>query len=118
MQIVAVIYNYSGITYEAFEGGTLDSVNAQYELEYVDNILFKSYEAINEIVSTVDDGHPVYAILYPHLLCYDYFMDYTSALYVYFGDPTDANFNAAYEARKAAEPYMSDIGLIIENRGE
>ena len=118
VQIVAVIYNYAGMVYEAYEGGTLDAVNAQYELEYVENILYKSSESINGIVSTVDEGHPVYEILYPHLLCYDYFIDYTSALYAYFGDSSDENYQAVLDTRAAVEPYMSDIGLIIETRGE
>jgi hypothetical protein len=118
VQIVAVIYNYAGMVYEAYEGGTLDSTNAQLELEYVENILYKSNEAINGIVSTVDEGHPVYEILHPHMLCYDYFIDYTTALYTYFGDPSDDNYQAVLDTREAVEPYMSDIGLIIETRGE
>lgn len=117
VQVVAVIYNYAGMVLEAYEGETLDSLNAQYELEYVENILYKAYESIDGIVSTVSEGHPVYEILHPHMICYDYFIEYTNAMYIYFGNSTDENYNAMVAAREAVEPYMADIGLVISARG-
>ena len=118
VQIVAVIYNYSGMVLEAYEGGTLDALNAQYELEYVENILYNAYDSINGIVSTVEIGHPVYEILQPHMVCYDYFIDYTTALYIYFGDSSDENYSVVVASRDAVEPYMQSIGLNISTRGE
>lgn len=118
VEIVAVIYNYAGMVWESFDGGALDSYNAQLELEYVENVLFSASDAIYGIVETVDNGHPVYEILNPHLICYDYFFDYVGAMYVYFGDPSDANYNSMLESKWSVEPYMQDIGLDIKTRGE
>lgn len=118
VEIVAVIYNYAGMVWESFDGGTLDSHNAQLELVYVENVLFSASESVGGIVDTVEATHPVYEILYPHMDCYYYFFDYVSALYDYFGDPSDDNYQLVVDSKHIVEPYMEAIGLDIKGRGE
>lgn len=118
VEIVAVIYNYAGMVWESFDGGALDSSNAQLELVYVENVLFSASDAVGGILDTVEDGHPVFEILNPHMDCYYYFVDYVGALYEYFGNPTDANYQFVLDSKRIVEPYMEAIGLDIKGRGE
>ena len=117
VKIVAVIYNYSGMVWEAFDGKTLDGDNAQLELDYVKDVLNGASDTIAGILDKTDKSSPVYSILSPHLDCYSYFFDYMDALDTYFGDPTDDNLDAVYNARTAVEQYMKAIGLVISTRG-
>ncbi|MEP0814239.1 MAG: hypothetical protein HRF49_06190 [bacterium] len=118
VKVVAVIYNYAGMVWESFDGGTLDSTNAQLELEYVEDILYDSYDIIDGILATTSETEPVYEILSPHMDCYVYFTGYMKALRAYFADPSDSNLDNVYDKRGEVEPYMEAIGLKIGSRGE